>query len=150
MGSVGNFGGLWRALDDQRHRFFLFSPIALGGGIGCYFAWPSEPEIAVAVALLVAMLVLRALCPAGSLARIMATALVFVALGGLSAKLRVEFVRAPVLKKSLHFVEVKGWVERAESKAPRGQRLTIAHDEGRPRRQAWRFHQRQGDVVAAR
>ena len=141
MGSVGNFGGLWRALDDQRHRFFLFSPIALGGGIGCYFAWPSEPEIAVAVALLVAMLVLRALCPAGSLARIMATALVFVALGGLSAKLRVEFVRAPVLKKSLHFVEVKGWVERAESKAPRGQRLTIAVEslgdvapEDRPRR----------------
>ena len=141
MGNAGLAAKLQRAFDDQRHRFFLFSPVALGLGIGGYFALPGEPGIAVAVALLVAMLVLRILCHAGSLARVMATALVFVAAGGLSAKLRVEFVRAPVLKRSLHFVEVKGWVERAESKAPRGQRLTIAVDslgdlapEDRPRR----------------
>lgn len=126
MGNAGFAAGLRRAFDDQRHRFFLFSPVALGLGIGGYFALPNEPGIVAAVALLVATLVLRLLCPAGSLGRVLATAFLFVALGGLSAKLRVEFVRAPVLKKSLHFVEVKGWVERAESKAPRGQRLTIA------------------------
>ena len=137
----GGLFGLKRAFDDQRHRFFLFSPIALGGGIGGYFALPQEPDVAVLAALMVSALVLKALLRAGSLRHVAATAMVFVALGGLSAKLRVEFVRAPVLKKSLHFVEVKGWVERAESKAPRGQRLTIAVEslgdvapEDRPRR----------------
>ena len=123
--SLGIFARAAAAFDGERHRFFLWSPVALGMGIGGYFALPQEPGLGLIFAPLAAMLTLALACPRGTLRNVFATALVLVALGGVAAKLRVEFVRAPVLKKNLHFVEVKGTVERAESKAPRGQRLTI-------------------------
>ncbi len=98
----------------------------LGAGIAGYFALPFEPGFVLVVAPLAAFFILKLALPRGTFLSAMVSALILVALGGLVAKLRVEFVRAPVLQKNLHYAEVKGTVERAEFKTPRGQRLTIA------------------------
>lgn len=126
LGAVGLFARATDSLDGQRARFFLWSPVALGAGIAGYFALAFEPSLALAFAPLAAALLLKLALKRGTLLSQFVTALVLVALGLVVAKLRVEFVRAPVLQKNLHYAEVKGTVERAETKAPRGQRLTIA------------------------
>ena len=110
----------------ERDAFFLWSPVCLGAGIALYFALPFEPQLYACLAPLAAALFLRLLTTRGSLIGAVANALVLVALGFGLTKLRVETVRAPVLAKALHNVEVKGVVMRAEPKPPRGQRLTIA------------------------
>ena len=114
------------SFEGQRPRFFLWAPVALGAGIAGYFALPFEPGFALALAPLAAMLVVKFALQRGTLLSVLVTALMLFCLGAAVAKLRVEFVRAPVLQKNLHNAGVKGTVERAETKAPRGQRLTIA------------------------
>lgn len=121
----GVLARLAAALDDERHRFFLWAPVALGLGIGGYFALLFEPGALLVMAPLAAAVILKVMLRSGSLSGVAALGLVLIALGAAAAKLRVEYVRAPVLQKSQRFVDVTGTVERAETKAPRGQRLTI-------------------------
>lgn len=122
-------GAMARRLDGERDSFFLWAPVCLGAGIALYFSLAFEPPLyASFMPLAVAMLV-RLMSARGSLAGALANALVLCALGFGLAKLRVETVRAPVLAKALHGVEVKGVVKSAEARPPRGQRLTLAVDE---------------------
>jgi competence protein ComEC len=72
-------------------------------------------------------LILRLAVRSGTLAATLMTALVLAATGFALTKVRVETVRAPVLTKALHNVEVAGTVTMVEAKLPRGQRLTIAN-----------------------
>jgi competence protein ComEC len=39
---------IWR---EERPRLFLWAPVALGLGIGCYYAWPYEPSLSLAAIL---------------------------------------------------------------------------------------------------
>ncbi len=112
--------------EAERQSFFLWAPVCLGIGIAAYFALPAEPPLAVALAPLVVALVLRLTVRSGTLAAAFMTALVLAGAGFTIVKLRVETVRAPVLAKALHGVEVTGTVTMVEAKLPRGQRLTIA------------------------
>jgi competence protein ComEC len=112
--------------EAERQSFFLWAPVCLGAGIAAYFALPIEPALIVSVAPLAVALLLRLTVRAGTLAATFMTALILVGAGLAIAKLRVEAVRAPVLEKSLHSVEVTGVVTMVEAKLPRGQRLTIA------------------------
>ena len=94
---AGEFAALTRRLEAAQDRSFLWVPVLLGPGIGLYFALPSEPHVLTAVAPLVVAL---ALLPA--LLRRMGVTVALVALtagavGFALAKLRVEWVRAPVL-----------------------------------------------------
>ena len=54
-----------------------------------------------------------------------ANVLLAVALGFALAKVRVEWVRAPVLAKQMRSVEVRGFVELIEPRPKRGERLTL-------------------------
>jgi hypothetical protein len=50
---------LWAQLLEERERWFLWLPVALGFGIALYFSLPSEPPVwagSVALLLLAAML----------------------------------------------------------------------------------------------
>lgn len=120
--------GIASIFDEERDSFFLWSPVCLGAGIAAYFALPSEPALSTSFLPLIFIVIVRAVVARGSLASAAVNALLIAALGFALAKVRVEAVRAPVLAKALHNVEVTGVVTRAEARLPRGQRLTIAVD----------------------
>ena len=122
--------GLSRAgllFEAERQSFFLWAPVCLGAGIAAYFALPVEPALIVSLAPLAVAVLLRLSVRAGTLAAALMTALMLTGAGFAITKLRVEAVRAPVLAKSLHSVEITGTVTMVEAKLPRGQRLTIAN-----------------------
>lgn len=111
--------------DQERRRFFLWSPVALAIGIGSYFALPAEPAIWIAGLPLALALIVKALSARGSLAAALSSALLLAAVGFAVAKARVETVRAPVLEKNLSNAEIVGVVTRVEPRPPRGARLTL-------------------------
>lgn len=117
-----NFGG---ALDRERQRFFLWSPVALGGGIALYFSLRTEPELWLVFVPLAAALILQRLIARGTLAAAIMTAMVLASAGFAIAKVRVEAVRAPVLEKPMRNVVMAGTVIRVEPRPPRGARITI-------------------------
>jgi len=121
----GPFAPLMRRLEAEQERWFLWMPVLLGLGIGLYFALPSEPHILTALAPLAAVLALLPAAPRRTGAMLALTALTCTAVGFALAKLRVEWVRAPVLAKQMSSVEVRGYVELVEPKAKRGQRVTL-------------------------
>ncbi|MFO1059606.1 MAG: ComEC/Rec2 family competence protein [Dongiaceae bacterium] len=108
----------------ERDRWLLWLPVALGGGIACYFALPVEPAwwlvpAALPPALLAAWLLRRwPLAPLPALA--LAAALVGLGAG----QLRTALVAAPMLPARLAAVEVTGRVAEIQP-LPSGQRLVL-------------------------
>ena len=95
-------------------------------GIALYFALPREPSVLTALVPLVTMVAWRAAGGArATLTTLLIAALLAAALGLALAKLRVEWVRAPVLTKQLNAAEVRGYIELIEQRPRRGQRLTL-------------------------
>jgi competence protein ComEC len=131
FGTAGRDGGgvlapLVRRLEAEQERWFCWLPVLLGCGIGAYFSLPGEPSLVLALVPLVVMLAWRgARTGRGTLASLLVTALMAAAFGFALAKLRVEWVRAPVLERQLNSAEVRGWIEQVEPKAGGGQRLTL-------------------------
>jgi len=112
-------------LESERTRWFLWLPVALGGGIAVYFAEPGEPALGTALALPVAAAGLVAATRSGGLARFVALGALAAAMGFATAKIRTEETRAPVLTREMHRAEVRGIVELVEPRPTRGERLTI-------------------------
>jgi len=100
---------LTRALTAESDRWFLWLPVLFGGGVLAYFALPAEPSAITAAALLIAAsgtaLAVRGL----GLGLVVGASLLALAAGFVTAKLRTEIARAPVLIKEMRWVEVKGW-----------------------------------------
>jgi len=123
---------LWRALgaaaSAERERWALWLPVALGAGIGLYFALPFEPAATVGLGFGVAG-VLVAIVAAGSKAPLRsALALVAAAaIGFAAAKARTESVAAPVLSHRMGPVHVWGTVEAAGMHG-KGTRAVLALD----------------------
>lgn len=81
-----------------RGRLFLWVPVALGGGVGLWFALPWEPGPRLYAAALAALAALAAVgLRAPEALRPVATGLACLALGFLSAGLRAHLVAAPML-----------------------------------------------------
>jgi competence protein ComEC len=112
-------------LEAEQERWFLWLPVLLGAGIGGYFALTFEPDLLTAVAPFAAAVALRAVLPRHALLGVLTAALVALTLGFALAKLRVEWVRAPVLEKQMRGVDLRGYVEQIEPRPSRGQRLTL-------------------------
>lgn len=112
-------------LADERPRFVNWLPVLFGLGIWAYFALSAEPSLAAAALPLVTGLVLVGMTRADGTARIAAAALVIAALGFAAAKIRTDWVAAPVLDRPLRAVELTGVLERREPHAKRGERLTL-------------------------
>ncbi len=120
---------LWRDLlqtcEAEQDRWFLWVPVLFGAGIIVYFALPFEPPLLLAVMPILAAVVLGAVWRRGS-ASVMCTGIVLAATWGFgAAKLRALWVDAPVLERSFRGVEVRGFVELAEPRVTRGQRVTL-------------------------
>ena len=114
-----------RRLEAEQERWFLWMPVLLGLGIGLYFSLPSEPHVLTALAPLAIVLALLPAAPRRMGVMLALTALAAASVGFALAKLRDEWVRAPVLAKQMSSVEVRGYVELVEPKATRGQRVTL-------------------------
>lgn len=117
------FARLRDALETEREHWFVFQPLFFGLGIGTYFALPVEPPLWAVIA----TVVLAGLAYAGSrgFLAIVLGMITVAAAGGAAAKLRTEYVRAPVLEKRVGPVQVTGTVVLVEPMAKRGQRLTL-------------------------
>src|SRR5688572_3460375 len=122
----GVLAPLERRLEAEQERWFCWLPVFLGCGIGAYFALPVEPSLVIALVPLAVMLAWRgARTGRGTLAALVVAALLAAAFGFALAKIRVEWVRAPVLERQINSAEVRGWVEQVEPNAGGGQRLTL-------------------------
>lgn len=101
-------------LAAERNRWALWGPVALGLGIGLYFALGAEPAPwAGAAALLGALVLMWASRRRGAL-HLLAWALTLAAFGFSAAQLRTRMVEAPVIAKSTGAVRVDGIVGRVE------------------------------------
>jgi competence protein ComEC len=103
-------------LAAQRGSFFLWSPLWLMAGIAIYFALPREPPPAAfaIIAAILALLLLGIRARRGLIARIVLLVLVGVSL----AKVRTEWVSAPVLRAPTGEVVLNGIVEDFERRGP--------------------------------
>jgi competence protein ComEC len=116
---------LARLIEAEQGRWFFWVPVLIGAGTGGYFALASEPHVLAALAPLLAALGLWALRPRAAVAMLAVSALVAVTAGFALAKLRVEWVRAPVLAKEMRAVEVAGFLELVEPRPGGAERLTL-------------------------
>ncbi len=101
----------------DRIRWPLWLPVALGGGVGAYFALPVEPAWIWAPAALGLAVVLAVVALRLEHGRIICALLAASALGFGVAKLHTETVRAPVLAGKIGPVRFDARVVEAE---PRG------------------------------
>lgn len=112
-------------LEAERAGWFYWQPVAFGTGCALYFALPVEPNAWFASAVALAATVLIIVRPRS---RLRGPLLIFcglVGLGLVAAKLRTEWVRAPVLERQIGPVAVRGIIELIEPKAEGGERLTL-------------------------
>ncbi|RIA56441.1 ComEC/Rec2 family competence protein [Dichotomicrobium thermohalophilum] len=114
-----------RLIEIERGRFALWVPVLFGGGIGIYFALPSEPPLVLAAALVVMALAWRLLTRHAALGLLMSGAMCCIALGFFAAKVRTDIVAAPVLTKKMDFAAITGWAANWEERIDRKNRLTI-------------------------
>ncbi len=118
-------GVLTSVLNRERTVWFGWVPVIIGLGAAGYFVTGHEPSIWLAGLLLVATVVLARLASGRALMGILTTLLLLLAVGFSTAKFRTEYVRAPVLERSLGLVDVHGFIERIEANPKRGARLTL-------------------------
>jgi len=111
------------AIEAEREHWFAFQPVLFSVGVGAYFAWQHEPGLWPLFALLVLAVVLRA--RARGLQAVLGSMALVVVAGAVTAKLRTEWVRAPVLEKRIGATDVRGYVALVEPLAKRGQRITL-------------------------
>ena len=111
-------------LIDERHRWFLWIPVAFGAGIGVWFALPFQPLPWVAPAMFAAAAA-GAWLGRGRLAlSVPLAALALAAAGAAAASLRAALVAAPILAAEHGPATVRGEVIALES-LPAGFRVVI-------------------------
>lgn len=108
------WGRLAETANAERDRWLLWLPVMVAAGVALYYAWPTEPPLWPAVALMAG-----AAIAAWGLRRQPAVALLAIALaasggGFAAAKWRSLSVAAPILQRDLGPVAVEGRVVQAE------------------------------------
>jgi competence protein ComEC len=116
---------LSRTLESESDRWILWVHVCLGTGAGLYFAAFTEPSIVTVLAALAVAFGLFVLLRRRQLGAVLASGLLFVAIGYGDAKLRTAYVASPMLAKATGLVDVRGWVERTELRSPKRYRLTL-------------------------
>ncbi|MGE3775098.1 MAG: ComEC/Rec2 family competence protein, partial [Gammaproteobacteria bacterium] len=122
-------GRLWRwlaaTIAAEQDRFFNWVPVLFGSGIAIYFAQAREPTLLVASLIAAAAVAVSLLWRRVFAGLLIGSALVWLSLGVLAAKVASEIVAAPVLGRDLRSVAVTGWIELVEPLATGGERITV-------------------------
>lgn len=108
----------------ERDRWILWLPVALGTGIGLYFALPYEPPVFPGLGVLAALVLLAGLFRNVWPLRLVLLALIALALGFVVAQWRTHDVAATVLERTMSFVTIEGRVEAVEP-SERGPRVIL-------------------------
>ena len=113
--AAAGLGGLAARFEAEQDRWFLWSPVMLGGGIGVYFILGEEPAWWLVLLPVIAGCALAwQVGAARALPFALSVAVAIVGLGMVVAKVRTELVSAPRLDRKLGPVMVEGWVEALE------------------------------------
>ena len=131
--SISGSGTPWRdriptlvfPLTEERDRWFLWLPPLFGVGIATYFSLLTEPSWLTAMLPLLTAAALRWIYQERALVTLIVSLALIVAAGFLAAKIRTEFVRAPILSHPLKRAVVIGHVQRVEVRADQSKRLTL-------------------------
>lgn len=116
---------LTRTLAAEGDRLFLWGPVLFAVGIAIYFALEREPSPLVPAAALVGALAVFLLVRPWPLVGLAAAGLLCAGLGFVDICLRTWRVAAPLIAADTGVVTIRGWMERVETRAPRGYRVTI-------------------------
>ncbi len=124
---AGLLASLAAILEGERARWFYWIPVLFGAGIAIYFWLPFEPWMLGSLAAAGACVSLRwAVSSRGGLLTVILAAAAIVSMGFLAAKVRTEWVRAPVLDAPTSRGLLRGHLEGIEPRAERGGvRLTV-------------------------
>lgn len=126
--SPGDLAGVAARLADalaaERERWVLWLPVAVGLGIGFYFALPMEPPWWPAVAALVAIVVGLVTARRRPGLRLLAIGLAAVVAGFVGAQARTLVVEAPILEKRIGPLTVEGRIVEVEPLG-RGRRVLL-------------------------
>ncbi len=116
-----------RLLRQERDRWVLWLPVALGAGIGLYFELAAEPETEVALAVAAAGLALALLGACASRWLPLGAACFATALGFAAAKLHADWARAPILTERAGPLMMRGRIIEAEP-THKGLRIVVKLD----------------------
>ncbi len=111
-------------LTEERDRWFLWTPVGAGVGVGAYFAMPQEPPGWVGAALVGVASALVWLLRRRPVALAMVLAALAIAVGFTSAQTRTVLVAEPMLRRAIGPTQVTGRVEIIE-RLPDGARLVL-------------------------
>lgn len=120
------FGVLAPSLEAERARWFVWLPVLFGAGVVGYFHLGDEPSLVLALAVPAIAAAAKAVWRRGLAAEVVTGAALAACLGFAFAKARTEWVRAPVLERTISSADVRGYVTLVEPKVPRGQRITLS------------------------
>ncbi len=125
-------------IEAEQSRWFLWIAVGFGTGAALYFGTTTEPPLWACAIVTGTAALIHVLARRFSLWGLITGFLLALALGALTAKLRTEFVRAPVLIRTLSAVQVTGWVQLVEPRSGKGQRVTLqVREMERLPRDAW-------------
>jgi len=112
-------------LQAEQDRWFLWIPVFFGFGILAYFRLPSEPHVLLAFMPFFVVLATAMVARRGTFSLIAVSAAMAATLGFAAAKIRTDWVSAPVLDRQMSRVFVDGFIEAIEPRPAQGPRLTI-------------------------
>lgn len=118
-------GRLATALEAERAYWLLWVPVLIGAGIAVYFALPREPAPALGILALITVASMRYAASRMPALRLALDATLLIVLGFVLITMRSAIVDAPILDRRIGPVEVRGYVELAEPREGRGERLTL-------------------------
>ena len=113
------------ALEAESERWFVWLPVLFSCGILLYFSLPTEPDARVALALPLIALAIAVGARRATFGLVLGGALLALAAGFATAKIRTNSVSATVLEKELRFTELRGWIEALEGREGNRKRLTL-------------------------
>ena len=113
------------AIEQERDRWLHWFVLGFATGIGLYFFLPIEPPLMSTAAVVLAAAVVYALRPKNTLLVVTAGLSLACIAGIATAKLRTEWVRAPVLTKPIGPVYGEGIIEKREPRQDGRVRLTL-------------------------
>ncbi len=129
IGRPGAISQLTRAIgaeiEAEQARWFLWIAVAFGTGAAFYFGALLEPPAWMLAVVAASTALLHLFMRRSGLWGLASGFMLAIALGAAVAKLRTEYMRAPVLARPITAVQVTGWVELVEPRPTKGQRITI-------------------------
>ncbi|MGH1417432.1 MAG: ComEC/Rec2 family competence protein [Hyphomicrobiaceae bacterium] len=126
MSQAGLSSKLSALLDAERAQWFLWVPVFFGIGSLIYFSLLREPDVIELAAVTVLAGLLLSLPRRLTLVKALVGAIVIVVCGFMAAKLRTEWVRAPVVSPWAGQHVITGTVVHTEVRDVGGQRLVLA------------------------